>query len=167
VAPRGNSRDQYLAAQQNARRQSRFLEHETTTRLIARVLGEFAGGPPFESYDDLKVALRRRLAQLRVRFGPADVDEAITQVETNRSLVAAPVTAVPSVSDEPSVGLTRTEAREVYERLCRRFRVVPVHRMRAGRLVPRGEAERLRALQIVLQAIVEQAARCDEVDRVE
>jgi hypothetical protein len=166
VAPRGNSRDQYLAAQQNARRQSRFLEHETTTRLIARVLGEFADGPLFESYDELKAALRRRLAKLRVRYGPAELDDAITQVETNRPLVAAPVATVPPVADEPSVGLTRTEAREVYEGLCRRFRVVPVHRMRAGRLVPRGEAERLRALQILLDAIVEQAARCDEVERV-
>jgi hypothetical protein len=65
-------------------------EKPTTTatiRLVARVLRTLVAEQKFETYADLKDALKTRLARLRIPASPDDVAAALDLVESNTPAV--------------------------------------------------------------------------------
>lgn len=137
-------------------------DHETTTRLIAKLAREVATGRSFECSGDLIAALRRRLTQLRVRYRQCDLDDAIALVTTNNPLWNAPLPARTIVDDEVHP-LSNVEASAILERLRR---PLPIRTMAAvGQLSDdailrlRHRTDKARAIAIVLDLIAEHEAR--------
>jgi hypothetical protein len=62
-------------------------DHETRTRLIARVLRDLMRNDGFETVADLKVALKAALRLLDIRYVPHELDDALSLVASNTQLV--------------------------------------------------------------------------------
>jgi hypothetical protein len=143
-------------------------DHETTTRLIAKLAREVATGRSFECSGDLIAALRRRLTQLRVRYRQCDLDDAIALVTTNHPLWNAPPPARTMVEDEVHA-LSSVEASAILERLRP---ALPIRTMPAVRRLSddailrlRHRTDQARAIAIVLDAIAEHEARVTALER--
>ena len=65
-------------------------DHKTQIRFIARVLRHVLQDEGFESIADLKVALKAHLRVMHIRYAPADLDAALTQVASNTPLTRRP-----------------------------------------------------------------------------
>jgi hypothetical protein len=102
--------------------------HEATSasRLIARIVRECHGQQQFESYADLKDAVKVRLARLRIRYRPAEFIQALNLIESNTALVRVAVNS--SRKAALSQGLTsgrcgsvlsRRDAAQLVEELTR------------------------------------------------
>ena len=95
---------------------------ESAARLIAKVLRDLVATTRFACYADLKPALRARLAALRIRYQPAEIDEAIDLVAASRPLVAPPVAPVQARDPgEDPAPITRAEAHRIYAALLTRY----------------------------------------------
>lgn len=73
---------------------------------LAKLLRELVRTQRFESYDSLKAALRGRCRQLRIPVTHADVDDAISLVESNTWLVRPPAAKpklAPPVAESPTL----------------------------------------------------------------
>ena len=62
-------------------------EYESQSRLIARVIRDEMRTNAYDSIADLKVAMKRKLRALDIRYTPADLDTALTLIASNRPLV--------------------------------------------------------------------------------
>lgn len=96
-------------------------DFQSKTRLIAKLVRDVATCQRFESYSDLKDALRRRLVQLHVRYQQQEFDDAVSLVTSNAVLWRTPRPArTPTQTAAPT--LSRTDAKQLYDDLCRRYR---------------------------------------------
>lgn len=89
----------------------------STQRLIAKVLRDLVSTETFASYADLKDALRRRLARLRIRYPQADFDDAISVIASNVALVDAPPPSLPHDRPVHAAAVDRQTARDLVARL--------------------------------------------------
>jgi hypothetical protein len=144
----------------------------SATRLIAKVIRDLGALDTFESYADLKDAVRRRLARLRIRYQPADLDDAIALVDSNTQLVRPqPLDARAHVGDGDGAAreLERppdhAEACAILTRLG--IGAVPVLSVPAVReLSPREirsrqyQRDRAKALRMVTDELLDAEQRC-------
>lgn len=112
---------------QTARRDVHPSPPGNRTRLIAKVVREVATGRRYQDYADLKDALRRRLARLRIPHTPAEFDDAISLV--GHSVVLWTPTAPGQRWPQPpadSQPISRQEAatlnRQLRERIAQQLR---------------------------------------------
>lgn len=152
-------------------------DSESTARLIAKVIRDMTATMRFDSFADFKETLRRRLTRLRIAYTPADFDEAITVVASNHQLwgTSASRTDPVAVSDSADPPLTREEAAHtitrIREHLHRDVKIPTVPQVRVRQLSRTEMAARVhrtdreRALRLVLDAIADVAAHCDELER--
>jgi hypothetical protein len=157
----GHVRDQNLAATERAARYPTDGRHDAAPpqRLIMRIARVVAVEERCADYSDFKDLLRDRLRQLRIRYQPIEFDDAVSIVAANTRLWGAPAPRpLPPdrLQSEPPI-LSKAEASAVLARLRCRVRSIP--RPRAG------ETDQATALRIVLDAIAEQTARVDRLER--
>lgn len=62
-------------------------KHEDKSRLVARIVRAIAAEESFETMADLTDALKFRLARLRIRWHPDDLDTALRIVASNTDIV--------------------------------------------------------------------------------
>jgi hypothetical protein len=100
-------------------------DDDRPTRLIAKVLRALLEAGLFADYGEVKAAAHGRLRALRIRYRPADLDEAITWVTSNRALVEA--TREPPGTDrvrtDETFSLTRREAADLLAQIQQRCQV--------------------------------------------
>lgn len=142
-------------------------DHETKTRLVARVVRDVMRAEAFESIADLKVAIKAKLRALKIPYAPADLDDALTVIASNAPLAAAapPLRPVPPpdrlVSDPPIV--SREHAAEIVGQLRRGLACGTTPRPMPS-LDRRPRSGVARELRIVAQAIAMTAAHVDELE---
>lgn len=121
-------------SRQNAPREI-SSERTTTTgvRLIAKLLRELATARRFWSHADLKDALLRRLARLRIRYQQHEFDDAFSLVASNRPLVAPPSVPRQAPRAPQPEPISRAVAAQVYADLCARSGRAPLKRIPGAR----------------------------------
>lgn len=140
-----------------------MADFNSTKRLIAKLLRDLIRGNRFAEYADLRDALRRRLGRLRIRYRPADFDDAITTVQSNAALVDArgPSASTPQLTDERP--LTSADAAAILSAVRHRLNVnTGPKRMPFARPITRQQAA---ALAVALDAMRAAEVRCDALER--
>jgi len=151
---------------------------ESPVHVIVRVLQDMIAVCPFESYADLADELKWRCAKLKIPYDGGLISDAIARLEAGgrkpiiflRDVVAS-VPVPPARTPEPP--LTRAAAAKLIEQLK-----VRINEMPATPLAPRGrklsndsivkrirDRERLKALRMVQQEIVDTVARTEELEQ--
>lgn len=99
-------------------------------RLIAKLIREEKPADGFEDYQALKVAIRRRLSALKVRYSQAQLDDAVSLVDRATPLVKARPRPPRSVPAEPTGELVspahaKQILAEIEQRTGLRLRQIP------------------------------------------
>jgi|SRR5262245_3400571 len=102
-----------------------MIQENSTQRLIAKVLRTVLHRETFHSFADLKPALRLELRRLRIRYQPADIDDAISLVCTSVRMVPAFKSRPQPAILDPAPPLHRVEATRIYAALMARFHAEP------------------------------------------
>lgn len=144
-------------------------------RMVAKVLRDVLSESRFENFDDLVTALRRRLNRLRIPYQQHELDDALMLVGTNRPLIfPAPVQTTASADQEGDrfeVSVSRDQARQMFAELRARFGPVAAKPMPEPALdtdlspAQRSwKSDKVRALRLVQQAILESAQHVAEME---
>ncbi len=100
-------------------------DHETKSRLLAKLVRELLASTAFETLADLTDALKARCSSLHITCTPADISEAYRVIASNRELADAPkgvkrdpvsVPVVPEPAAIPAVA-----AKRIYRELLERY----------------------------------------------
>jgi hypothetical protein len=144
---------------------------ETKSRLLATLIRDMIRAESFASLADLTDALKFRCARLRIPWTPDDISAALQWVGSNRPLVTSEVPPPrPAARTDPDpVGLTRDQASATLARLLRGqpgpIRTMPAARPRTVAQVR--AADRVRALTLVLDELLDTARRCETLEQQE
>ena len=132
---------------------------ETHARLLARLVRELLRtGGPFASLADLTDALKVRCARLRISWTNEAIEAAYRLIDSNTDLVAEPLRLVRPAPDlRPP--LSREEARAMLDHLRTAAKPMPT-----AHLVTQAQADKCRALQMVVDEIKRTIARCDALE---
>jgi hypothetical protein len=101
-------------------------DHETKSRLLAKLVRELLTSERFETLADLTDALKARCSKLKISQTPADVTEAFRVIASNTSLANEPAglerrrDTTPAPIEEEII--PRVTASRVYRELMDRYR---------------------------------------------
>ena len=132
---------------------------QTPSRLLAVVIREVLQAERFDSLADLVVALKARCARLRIPWTPDDITAALDLVSSNTELVSKHPPPPPPPEPPPPIG--REEAAGILTDLGI---TSPLRPMPKARLVTQQQADKLKALSMVLDEIKAAEARCDALE---
>lgn len=101
-------------------------DHETKSRVVAKILREILRTTTFETLADLTDALKTHLAALDIKTTPQDLSEAIAMLESNMSVVAQSPLLTPTTEHHEQLPDTPTfnksEAAQIYRQLLAKYR---------------------------------------------
>lgn len=148
------------------------LARRDATGVVVRILRDMLRDDTFTSDADVKEALKRRCARLRVPYDATSIHRALDLVASNRPLSTPRPCTEPESSEtganSPAKILEppRDEASRVLRALRVAVRTVPVVRAlgvdEIGKMAH--DADRARALRLVLDAIADVDARLDALE---
>jgi hypothetical protein len=140
------------------------------SRIYEKIIWEALRARRYTFLADLVADVKRRCAELRIPYAHHEVDDALAAMgdKVTRELQpAAGPERSRSLNENPAPGLTREEAAACVARISARVKAVPA----APKVIPNArpltdrEADKRAALRVVMQAIREQAQRCEDVER--
>jgi hypothetical protein len=135
-------------------------KNPTTGSVIAAVVHDLLDADRFETEADLVDALKFRLARYRIRWTNDAIAHALRIVATTRPLVGAPAPPPPR-PEPPDEAPTFTPA-EIVEFLQHLYAMPKV--MPKAITISQGQADRIKALRMVVKEIAATEARCDALE---
>jgi len=94
-------------------------DHETKSRLLAKIVRNVLARESFDSLADLTDALKFECSRLKIPYTPQDISQAFAMIESNKALVSDPTfglervrTGKESPREETIIGLA--EASKIY-----------------------------------------------------
>lgn len=101
-------------------------DHETKSRLLAKLVRELLASEQFETLADLTDALKVRCSRLKILHTPSDVSDAFRVIASNTALAAPPAGLERRVDSTPlpleDVAMPAPEARRIYAEIMARYR---------------------------------------------
>lgn len=136
---------------------------ETKTRLIARVIRELLKAETYETLADLTDALKCRCVRLHVAWTDDDINAAYRLIDSNTHLIPIVKPQRRHERDIPAPEPPIPQATAVAT-LRRLRRQSPVKRIPAAPTGSQREADRAKALEMVLRELQDSKARCDALE---
>jgi hypothetical protein len=144
--------------------------YETKSRILAKVLRDLLRTETFDTLADLTDALKARSAQLKIAWTADELNDAFTVIDSNTPLIPEryPKPTNPKHIERPeeSFDPPKDEARAVVEKLRQQLGTpAPVKAMPQVELLTPRDADRAKALEMVLKELEATAARCDALEK--